>query len=449
MRLARVISRVKLSRALDDAVRYNLFLAPQARKAIAGLASENETERAQWRYKLLDRVLRYARRAPYGRARGSSLESWPLLEKNLLRVDHKPFLVPRVLGIPCATSGSTGVPLKLERSLLSPVSEQVFLEHLLKPYGVSFRRSRVAVMRGNLPSGSGDGSAPSFELRDPKHLILSTAQLDQSNIAWYVDVLQRFEPQILWAHPSAAMSLARLLETDGVRLSIPVVLASSEVLSDAGWDTILKNLAVRIVDYYGQAERVCMAVRHSKGEWFFEAAYGDVELIPESGHETMTPGEMTARVVATGFWNLRMPLVRYDTGDLIAYPDHYTNSELRQVARGTRPFIRVIGRDSAYLFTPTGGKVLALSTIAREASGVYQVQFIQSSLDQVEIRIQAGQGFDEQAARKLLATARKRIPAAIELTLVADQPLRKAPNGKVPFVIREVDEHGTRSAGDS
>lgn len=432
-------TRLKATRQWDHALRYNIVLGPQVKRAIRVIEAGDRKAAQQEEIRLLNRVWRYANRTDYGAKFREPLESWPILSKADVKADHRAFLVPRVFGVPCATSGSSGVPLALERSLLSIASEQTFIDHLISGCNVSFRQSRVAVLRGNLPARSSSGGKLSSHFRDPRYLVLSTTELNLSNGAAYIDLLKKFKPDILWVYPTAVSKLAEILSDRDTTLRVPVILTSSEVFCDEAWEKVSRSIDGQIVDYYGQAERVCLAFRYARSKWYFHPAYGQVELIPEQIEEPAASGERYARVVATGFWNLRMPLVRYDTSDLIAYPQDYSAEDLREVAAGRRPFNRVLGRDSEYLVTSKGGRVQALNNIAREARGVDQVQFIQHSVDMVEIRVRPNSSFNEGCQTELVSVARTRIPKDMMVFVVSNKPLRQTVNGKTPFVIRDLE----------
>jgi phenylacetate-CoA ligase len=143
-------------------------------------------------------------------------------------------------------------------------------------------------------------------------------------------------------------------------------------------------------------------------------------------------------VIATGFWNRRMPLVRYDTGDRIAYPATYTPADLADVTLGLKPFLQVIGRQSEYLVTPEGSRVLGLNNIPREVNHVLRVQFIQERPDHVEIRVQPAPGYTDADAARLLANARTKIPESVTITITSNQPMRNTAHLKTPFVLRTV-----------
>ncbi|WP_446916160.1 hypothetical protein, partial [Klebsiella pneumoniae] len=63
------------------------------------------------------RILGQARRTPYGRSFGPGIEDWPILDKQRLRDDPESLRVPGLGRIPASTSGTTGSPIKLSRSM--------------------------------------------------------------------------------------------------------------------------------------------------------------------------------------------------------------------------------------------------------------------------------------------------------------------------------------------
>jgi phenylacetate-CoA ligase len=251
--------------------------------------------------------------------------------------------------------------------------------------------------------------------------------------------LEEFNPDILWVYPTSGDALARYLLESGKTLpGVKVLFSSSEMLAPNSWPRWQQAFPQAIVlDYYSQAERVCLSYQRTADTAWFVPAYGYVELLPDAITLETPENLRSARVIATGFWNPAMPLVRYETGDRILYPRSYTDADLEAVALGDKPFTRVLGRLSEYLITPQGGQIQAINNIPYEVEHLERVQFIQSSPSSVEIRCAVLPGFSALDAEKLLVNARKKIPATIDVRIVTDKPLEKMTNGKTPFVIRQ------------
>jgi phenylacetate-CoA ligase len=398
-------------------------------------AAKNPEGRRFLQEELLARTLRYARQTGYGRNKARALSAYPVLDKDLLRANPEDFIRKTWLSVPAATSGSSGVPLKLKRSLENIAAEQAFLDSLL-PEGISFKTAKIAVLRGDFVKSPNDATPPFGSYRDAKYLTLSFPHLNKQNLAWFVEALQAFQPDVLWVYPTAADLLASLCLDAGITIPIKTVLSSSEMLSPEAFTRLEKAFLATVVDYYGQAERVCLSYQTKPDEAWFEPAYGLVELTPLA--EVTQTGFITASVVATGFWNSVMPLVRYTTGDKILYPDRYTAQDVALIPLGLKPFTRILGRESEYLLTPEGAKIQALNNIPREVDHLRQVQFIQHSLQSVEIRVLATENFVTIDKEKLLYNARLKIPESITLTLTTDVPLEQTVQHKTPFVIRHI-----------
>jgi phenylacetate-CoA ligase len=396
-------------------------------------AAKNPEGRRFLQEELLARTLRYASRTGYGRNKEKALSAYPVLDKIPLREKPEDFIRKTLFSVPAATSGSSGVPLKLKRSIENIAAEQAFLDSLL-PEGITFRTAKIAVLRGDFVKSPNDTTPPFGIYRDAKHLTLSFPHLNKQNLAWFVEELKAFQPDVLWVYPTAADLLASLCLEEGITIPIKTVLSSSEMLSPEAFTRLEKAFSATVVDYYGQAERVCLSYQTKPDEAWFEPAYGLVELTPLA--EVAQTGFITASVVATGFWNSVMPLVRYTTGDKILYPDSYSAQDVALIPLGLKPFTRILGRESEYLLTPEGAKIQALNNIPREVNNIHQVQFIQHSLESVEIRVLATENFTILDKEKLLYNARLKIPESIALTITHDAPLEQTSQRKTPFVIR-------------
>jgi phenylacetate-CoA ligase len=388
---------------------------------------------------LMSRTLRSARRTPYGRGRSEDVADWPILEGDLVRRAPQDFVNPlSVLRIPASTGGTTGMPLKLWRSMECVVAEQAFLDDLLAPHGFSMHGSRMAVLRADKVKDTNDTDPPYGRItHGGRRLMLSTPHLNPRTAQWFCDALQDFAPSVLTVYPSAALNLMSLLEHADARVNIPVILASSEMLSAALHVALERCFGSQVVNRYGQAERVCHAFSTKPNEFYFNPSYGRVELIPADGSDD--PLFRRLRIIATGHWNSAMPLVRYDTGDYLVVPRSYSDADVAEVAQGKRHFTRLEGRDGEYLLTSEGVRIIGLNQIPREVSNVLQLQLVQHSFDAVAINVVALPRFSSKDAKQILEQARVKIPASMEISVSVVKHLMVNAAGKTPFVLRMVD----------
>jgi phenylacetate-CoA ligase len=390
-------------------------------------------ETAEW---LLERALSWASKTTYGQRFGSSLNDWPVLTKSDLLASPAEFKRRWRLAIPAATGGSTGRPLRLWRSLECIAAEQAAVDSLFGDEARPMLQQRVAVLRADYVKDPADSSPPFGIYRNKgRWLILSNAHLTGANFRWFVDAISSFKPDILWVYPTALSNLLRLAERAGVNLSVPTVLSSSEMMGEALFVYARETLQARVIDLYGQGERVCSAHCNSSREYRFNRAYGHVELIPEP-RDLSAGTPITARIVATGYWNSAFPLVRYDTGDRAILPASCASGSLERIEQGLQPFLGIIGRADDYIVGRDAERITGMNHIPRELDDVLQIQIVQDSTTRVRILVLSKDDLTIADRRQLEQNARELLPPYMELHIEATDRLLALPNGKSPFIIR-------------
>jgi phenylacetate-CoA ligase len=429
--------RAKANGLIDAAIRRNPLLRRKVANTLYRLRDRPTAEIESLCAKLTERTLRHARRARYGHGRGV-YEDWPILTTDRVRGTPADFIDPLALfRTPASTGGTTGAPLLLTRSLESIVAEQFFLDELLAPHGFSMHRSRIAILRGDRVKDVLDTNPPFGHLtHGGRRLSLSSMHLAPHSVTWFYRALREFKPQVLWIYPNAALSLIKLLGDERTRLGIPVILASSEVMAPDLHLALERHFDGDVINYYGQAERVCFAYSTRPHRFFFHPGYGRVDLVPSQPAE---PGVCRFRVVATSFWNSAMPLVRYDTGDTILVPADYDEAALDEVRLGRSHFLAIEGREGEYLLTREGVRIIGLNQIPREVRNVFQLQLVQDSFDAVRVSVVAKPAFAAADLQQIERQARAKVPGDMQVSVAVVKQLETNRSGKAPFVLRRID----------
>jgi phenylacetate-CoA ligase len=180
-----------------------------------------------------------------------------------------------------------------------------------------------------------------------------------------------------------------------------------------------------------------MAWSDRPGHWYFAPAYGYVGLVPSESDES-SHGNRTARVIATGYWNDAMPLVRYDTGDTIEFESSHGEAELREIAVGKRPFWRVHGRNNDFILSPDGAATQNLDHIIRDRPSIRQAQFVQSADFSIRLKIiPNGVGLTKSVLNDIHRLSRERIPGSVGFSVEVVNHLEPGPGEKVAFVVRD------------
>lgn len=433
--MSKIVARLRDSDAVNTLLRYNPVATAAPRRLVRRYATATPDEKRRIRADLLQRTIADARKTAYGAAFGPAFSDWPILDKDKLRTASGDFRTSTLLRVAAGTGGTTGQPIALSRSLSSIAIERFFIEQLVVPLGLSLRSSRVAILRADEIKEPQDTAPPYGVYRfGARHLILSNPHLNRDTASWYADAIRRHQTEILYVYPSMLENLLELLKSQSLSLHVPVVLSSSETVAPALYDEVREALGATLIDYYGLGERVALAAVGADRKYYFNPLYGDVEL--EDLQETDDADNALYRIIATGYWNRAMPLVRYDTGD-IAMVARSDAGRIGEIETGERGFAGILGRRSEYIVGPDGSRISGLNHLPRDVENLVRMQVYQPSPEQVEIRLRPGSGFSEQSMRQLQNNVDAMIPPSIKVNIRDDAEFAKAPNGKTPFVIRE------------
>jgi len=429
-----LISRIKSYGLSDRLIRRNPLLYARINRELDAFERFDSAARRRWQRDRLRAVLTAAAKSEYGRNAGASgfLGDWPILEKESIRANPQALRVGRWPTIAATTSGTTGTPLQLQRSLTCVVAEQAMVDRMLAASGLTPWSCRAAILRGDDVKSLGDRTPPFWQFANGgQRLVFSSNHLDARSVGHFVDALRRYRPDVIFAYPTALESLCALMLQRGDRLQVPLAGCSSEVLTKATADLAKAALGSRVVGYYGQAERVAWAQGNPDDGYRFDPTYAVVELRPVESDDDLD----TYEVIGTGLWNLAMPLIRYRTGDQIKA---HKGSNATAIAEGREKFHSIVGRSNDYLVAPSGAHLIALNHIPRNVPHVVRAQFVQNSVHSVTLLVVPGPGFDEQSRRLLLEHASVKLPPTMNIHIETTTQLMRNRAGKAPLVIRNI-----------
>ena len=241
------------------------------------------------------------------------LRRLPVLTKDTLLAEQDRFCSYESLrrSIRLRTSGTTGQPMQCYTSEAQWVVEQGAIWRQWGWAGYRFR-DRMAIVRSYRPA-TGEPAMRVDRLRNWAYL--SPYHLDRGQVREFLAFLGAWRPKFLRGYPSSLAMLAGYALEEGVRLpTLKAAFTASETLTPAHRAAIREAFGIEVFDHYGQAEISCMLheCEQHAGMHILDD-YGIVELLP-----TGTEGQY--RLIATNLHNTAMPLIRYDTGDIVSGP---------------------------------------------------------------------------------------------------------------------------------
>lgn len=334
------------------------------------------------------------------------------------------------------TGGTSGLPVPVRRDIQSIGNEHAFVRRQFDWAGYEIHM-RCGYLEGRRVTTFDDNDRRLYVYdAGMKELTLSTFHLTADIVPYYCDVMKKHDTQILIGYPSAVFVMAKVCLERQIQLPLKSVLTTSETLELSQKQIIEKAFNCSVYDYYGSAERVCYIHTCEKGTYHIVPEYGLTELFPAD-----EPHSGMHHIVATGFWNMTMPLIRYDIGDLVL-----KGNVACDCGRQFPTVEKIAGRDSNVIITPTG-RVMGASAIecilAKALYGIYDMpvlagRVVQESNDLIVLEYVPTEKFSAEDKNTMLKILRKEVPPEIRVDVRSSRQINRTHNGKfVSFVMAE------------
>jgi len=361
----------------------------------------------------------------------------PVLQKETVRASPEAFR-PEVLGeraLVQTTGGTTGTPLRCWVTASA-------LQYSYAAYEVRFRRWAGVALGDRMASINGRTIVPSDQVGPPfwrhnlafNQLYLSAYHLTDENLPSYVRRLERYQPEVLVGYVSSVHLLADHINRHGLVGAVRprAVLLSSETLFPWMRVEIERAFGCKAHDGYGLGELAAFATECSRGGMHVSPEYGVVEAVEVDGEK---------HLVATGLFNRAMPLLRYDTGDVV---DLASPSRRCDCGRELPLVDALLGRADDYVCTPDGRSVgpAPLSLAFQGVPGIREAQIRQDDVTSIVVSLVVGPsyGVDEQA--RLERELRERLGAALAIEYAQVDVIPRTAWGKRRLVDSRVGRRG-------
>ena len=169
------VGKLKLMRIGETLARRNPLAYPRIRGYFSRLEFADHEARQRFTQMRLKTTLGWAMKSAYGKAAGGGLDitTWPLLDKETVRKNPVAFRTSRILPvISASTSGTTGQPLNLIRSIWSIAAEQAAIDLAADSLGVDASNASIAVLRADSIKDPSDRTPPYWVLANGGHRLV-------------------------------------------------------------------------------------------------------------------------------------------------------------------------------------------------------------------------------------------------------------------------------------
>jgi phenylacetate-CoA ligase len=416
------------------------------------LAASRRRSREQWlapeelaarRGRRLRRLARTARRSAYYREVFSraglgpedlteaTLPELPLLDKPILQSVDPRDLVTQPLGSlsAVATSGSTGLPLRVLRSSRDQAEVSAVWSRALRAFGHGTFDSQVNVNTGLAVARSG----PVVFLRKAGILprIRNVSSFDP--VDSQVEVLRRLRPHTFSGYAISLELIAERIVEQGLTDVRPaLVLSGAMPLSERGRELAERAFGVRPLELYVTAELgpVGWECPVNRGVLHLNDDVQLVEILDENDRPA-APGEV-GLVVVTQLHCLAQPLIRYRIGDLAArIPGRC------RCGRGLALLSPVQGRTRHVVRTPDG-RVLYGIMVARLLTPFTQVrrwQLRQTGPADLRLLVVPAEGWEADIGAAIARELEQRLGPGLHFDVKPAVDIPLAPSGKFQTIV--------------
>lgn len=353
----------------------------------------------------------------------ADLEKIPVLTKETLSREFK-----RLQADNCArhrpqlltTSGTTGRRLEFLVDKHANVQEFVYywrhwnwagyrLGDPLAEFNTSFFRGRQR----------GEQQLTHFQ-RVPRRLLLDSSAISDATVTAYVAAIRKHRPRFLKGLASVLYYFALFLRRKKIEgLSFKAVFSTGELLLARERRVIEETFGCKVYDSYGHMERTVAISECPQGSLHVNSDYGILELLRQADVRSASatearPSNFTAKVIGTSLYNLSMPLLRYDVGDLVT-----VSAEDEACACGRQfPRVRSIdGRQNDVVITPDGQVLTAMFLVFEEVPGLLAGQISQESLDELLVSIAPSPRFTRENELAIVARLRGLVGAEMKISI--------------------------------
>lgn len=331
-----------------------------------------------------------------------------------------------------ATSGSTGRALAYAKTGLAD-----FLWH-----AITLRESLWSGwnLQGRLAiSRAGATNAERANWGQPEGVVFKTGPssirrvgMDISEQArWLID----FNPDYLITNPTNLKGLCEWFQEHGGFKGKPLGIRTlGEAVTPELRDFSQAILGAPIRDMYSAAEVGYIALQCPEhAHYHVQSEVALVEVLREDG-SACTSGEI-GRVVITTLHNYAMPLIRYAIGDYAEV------GRPCPCGRGLPTINRIFGRSRNLIRLPDGRRRWPSLPPKKYAhiNSIRQLQLVQKSLFQIEVRLVVKNRLDESEEKSLRSALVDMLRYPFEFTLVYLDKIEFGPNHKFEDFISEID----------
>jgi phenylacetate-CoA ligase len=265
-----------------------------------------------------------------------------------------------------------------------------------------------------------------------KCLYIYIPDLSSGTIQKIIFKIEKEKPEFVRCYPDPLLFIAKALRADKKCLNgIKAINCTGNILTSEARAIIEERFCCPVFDSYSCEGSAVFFEGPTRENYLGSMEYAITEVTDNNG-EDVKLGEPGMHIT-TDLWNYTMPLIRYNTQDLVIKSESFSSC-----GRQLMSFSKIIGRDNDVLITPSGNLLIVhLFTIYFEYfDSIIQFQVEQKRLDEFVFRLVVNETFTSGTKSKILDYWQNFLGKNVKLSLETHDSIPNLYYGKRRFLIR-------------
>jgi phenylacetate-CoA ligase len=365
----------------------------------------------------------------------ADIQKFPILEKEDIRNNWKQLVnsdYPRKKLVHSHTSGSTGKALDFYMTKESIPFQWAVWWRFRERFGFHLGDKHLN-FTGKLVIPIQQEKPPFWRINYPLNQWLVNMQhINSPKAPYIVDMINREGFHFFSGYPSIISSFCSLVKDLNLKISQPpkIVFTGAEKLFDYQKQLIEEVLSCKVTDHYGFSEGAGNASKCLNDIYHEDYEFGHLECFKPQNN---MGGGYSGEILATGFSNYGMPLLRYRVGDTATWSDKKCSCGIHSsIITG------IEGRSEDYVITPEGTKILRFDYLFKDTKTIKECQIIQKEIGSVIFRIVKRDLYRMETEEHLRSLVKQWISPKLSVHFEYVEEIKRTEAGKFRAVISEL-----------
>lgn len=256
--------------------------------------------------------------------------------------------------------------------------------------------------------------------------------LSHQSLVGVIQKLRKSTPLFLRCYPDPLYFMANILRNDDKYITgLKAINTTGNILTEDARKLIEERFSCPVFDSYSSEGSAIFNEGPTRDNYLGSMEYAITEITNIDGNE-VSHGE-TGMHITTDLWNYSMPLIRYNTQDLLV-----KSIKPSACGRKLNGIDRIIGRDNDILVSPNGNLLIVhLFTIYFEYfNSIKQFQIEQTQPDEFIFRFVVDNNFSVNTRDQIFKYWQSFLGKKVKLTIEIHDSIPLLYSGKRRFLIR-------------